>query len=81
VPLFADQARSRVCITSNAKFGFHKGAVLRQPTAGGPALFVKRFTPSHSRDISSWVRKHGGFPNRGFTVMDTSAAQHIWRHC
>jgi hypothetical protein len=43
--------------------------------------FVKRFTPQHSRDIAGWVGKHGGFPSRGYRVMNASAAKRIWQHC
>ena len=79
--IFADVARSRVCITSKAKFGFHKGYVLDQPTAGGRYRLVKRFTPSHSRDITNWVKNNGGFPTRGFNFMRASAAKQIWHPC
>jgi hypothetical protein len=79
--ILADEARSNVCVTSKARFGFHKGFVLEQPTAGGPMRFVKRFTPRHSRDVAGWVNRNGGFPNRGFRYMNASAAKHIWRGC
>jgi len=79
--ILADEARGRVCVTSKARFGFHKGFVLAQPTAGGPMHFVKRFTPQHSRDIAGWVGKHGGYPSRGFRYMNAGAAKRIWRAC
>lgn len=79
--ILADEARGRVCVTSKARFGFHKGYVLAQPAAGGPPRLVKRFTPGHSRDIAGWVRKHGGYPSRGFNVMGARAAKNIWRSC
>ena len=79
--VLADEARGWVCVTSKARFGFHKGYVLRLPTAGGPPRLVKRFTPSHSRDIAGWVRKNGGYPSRGFKVMTPRAAKQIWRPC
>lgn len=79
--ILADEARGHVCVTSKARFGFHKGYILDQPTAGGPLRFVKRFTPAHSRDIAGWVRKNGGYPSRGFNVMGPRAAKHIWRPC
>jgi hypothetical protein len=79
--ILADEARGSVCVTKKARFGFHKGYVLEQPTAGGPMRFVKRFTPQHSRDIAGWVSKNGGYPNRGFRYMNASAAKHIWRGC
>ena len=79
--ILADQARARVCVTSKAKFGFHKGFVLARPMAGGPPHLVKRFTPSHSRDVASWVKKNGGYPTRGFRVMGSSTAKRIWRSC
>jgi len=79
--ILADQARDRVCVTSRARFGFHKGLVLRRYTAGGPFRLVKRFNPSHSRDIAGWVNRNGGFPSRGFRVMGRSAAKRIWRSC
>lgn len=79
--ILADEARGRVCVTSKARFGFHQGFVLEQPTAGGPMRFVKRFNPSHSRDIAGWVGKNGGYPSRGFRVMNAGAAKRIWRPC
>ena len=79
--ILADQARGRVCVTSNAKFGFHKGYVLQVPVAGGQARLVKRFNPSHSGDIASWVKKNGGYPSRGYRLMRTNVAKKIWRSC
>lgn len=79
--IFADVARDRVCVTSKARFGFHKGYVLDQPTAGGRFQLVKRFTPSHSRDITGWVKRNGGFPSHGFNVMGARAAKQIWHPC
>lgn len=79
--ILADEARGQVCVTSKARFGFHKGYVLQQPTAGGPFRLVKRFNPSHSRDIAGWVKRNGGYPSRGFKVMGARAAKHIWRSC
>jgi hypothetical protein len=79
--ILADVARGRVCVTTKARFGFHKGYVLAQPEAGGPPRFVKRFTPSHSGDIARWVKRHGGYPSRGYKVMDGRAARKIWNSC
>lgn len=79
--IFADVARSRVCVTPNARMGFHKGYILAQPMAGGPARFVGRFNPSHSGDITGWLQKRGGFPTRGFRVMGARDAKRIWRGC
>jgi hypothetical protein len=79
--IFADQARDSVCITRQARFGFHKGYVMREPVAGRPTKPVGRFIPKHSRDIASWVEKNGGFPNRGYNLMNASAAKRIWRSC
>jgi hypothetical protein len=79
--ILADVARGRVCVTAKARFGFHKGYVLEEPMAGGPLRFVKRFNPEHSRDIAGWVKKHGGYPSRGFRVMSAGAAKRIWRPC
>jgi hypothetical protein len=79
--ILADQARKNVCVTSNARIGFHKGYVLAQPAAGGPAYLVKRFNPSHSRDISRWVTRNGGFPSKGFRVMGSGTAGKIWKRC
>jgi hypothetical protein len=79
--MLADQARARVCVTSRAKFGFHQGFVLAHPMAGGPMQLVKRFNPSHSRDVAGWVRKNGGYPARGYRVMGSRTAKRIWRGC
>lgn len=79
--ILADHARARVCVTSQAKFGFHKGFVMAHSMAGGPMRLVKRFDPSHSRDVASWVKKNGGYPARGFRVMGSRTAKRIWRSC
>ena len=79
--ILADEARGRVCITSNAKFGFHKGYALLRPTAGGEHYLVARFDPVHSRDIAGWIKKRGGYPTKGVRVMGADAAKRIWRKC
>jgi 2-oxoglutarate dehydrogenase complex, dehydrogenase (E1) component, and related enzymes len=79
--ILADQARNRVCVTSKARFGFHKGYELRRASAGGPIRLVRRFNPSHSADIAGWVSKRGGYPSRGFRVMQAGDAKRIWRGC
>lgn len=79
--ILADMARSRVCVTSRASFGFHKGYVLAVPADGSAMYLVSRFNPSHSRDISRWVAKRGGFPSNGFRVMPAKSAGRIWKRC
>jgi hypothetical protein len=79
--ILADEARERVCVTSRAKFGFHKGFVVTRSAVGGPAYLVQPFTPHHSRDIAGWVKKQGGYPDRGFRLMSGRVARHIWRTC
>ena len=81
--IFADVARERVCITRNASFGFHKATVLRaeQGRSGQRLRAVARRDPPHSRDIASWVRRNGGFPEQGMRTMDNRQAGQFWRRC
>ncbi len=83
--IFADIARSKVCITSRAKFGFHKATMLAVYSyADGSTARVEtlgRKDPPHSRDIARWVRRKGGFPANGVLVMSYREARRFWRHC
>jgi hypothetical protein len=79
--ILADQARRNVCVTANARFGFHQGYIVARPRGGGSAFLVGRFAPSHSRDIAGWVKRNGGYPSRGWRVMGAPTAQRIWRRC
>lgn len=77
--ILADIARSQVCVTSRARFGFHKGYVIGLHE--GRAYLLGRFTPRQSRDIASWVSKHGGYPSKGMRVMGSAQAGRIWKRC
>ena len=77
--IMADMARSNVCVTSRAKFGFHKGYVVA--VSGGKMYLLKRFNPSHSKDIARWVSKSGGFPSKGMRVMSNGSARKFWKKC
>lgn len=79
--ILADRARGNVCVTSNAMFGFHKSALVQQYGYGGPVKVVRRFDPKHSRDIAGWVKRHGGYPSKGFRVMSARDARRIWKPC
>lgn len=82
--VFADVARSKVCITDRAVFGFHKATLvsLRSLRSG---LVVKRqlavSDPPHSSDIARWVKQRGGFPRQGLRRMDSRQAAAFWRRC
>ena len=82
--IFADQARSRVCVTSRAQFGFHKARdIAVAPLRGGAMLYMElgRSDPPHSRDIARWVKRHGGFPSEGLLVMSAKQATQFWHRC
>lgn len=79
--IFADMARSRVCVTPRARFGFHQGYVVGQRLGSSSYYLMGRFKPTHSRDIARWVSKNGGYPKKGFRVMGVSSAGKIWRKC
>ncbi len=82
--IFADVARERVCVTERARFGFHKARLYAvEPARGGRATYreVAREDPAHSRDISSWVYRNGGFPDEGYLMMDARQAAQIWESC
>lgn len=78
--IFADMARSRVCITSRARFGFHKASILAVRSFGQSEL-IGRQDPPHSRDIAAWVKRKGGFPVSGLRVMSAKEAGRYWRRC
>lgn len=73
----ADKARPNVCVTPRAVFRFHRGYEIRTQ---GESRSITRFDPSslYSRDIRSWVDRHGGFPGRDAddqSLLDMSFAQ------
>ncbi|MEX0918058.1 MAG: hypothetical protein WDZ93_02790 [Candidatus Paceibacterota bacterium] len=70
--ILADKARSNVCITRHARFGFHK---VRNLKTGA------RTDPPQSKKITAWVNSHGGFPTEGVLVMKYSEAKQFWRTC
>jgi hypothetical protein len=78
--ILADRARRRVCVTNNAVFAFHMGRVMRFD--GSQMYATGDFRrPQHSRDIRTYVQKHGGFPREGFVVMRARDARAYWRSC
>jgi hypothetical protein len=82
--LFADVAREKVCVTSRARFGFHKSTSY-QVFAFRSGMQVYRELgqedPSHSRDIALWVQQRGGFPSQGLRIMSAREATQFWRRC
>ena len=82
--IFADQARSKVCITGRASFGFHKARQFAVHSLGnGKARYreMGRSDPPHSADIARWVKQNGGFPYEGLRVMSARQATKFWRRC
>lgn len=81
--IFADMARARVCITRRADFQLHKGRsfVPRKVANAERLVFVGYFDPPHSEDIASWVKQHGGFPEKGMLRLPYAEAAKIWRTC
>lgn len=89
--LFADLARPNVCVTENARFGFHK--MLKSQTYTSSSMFMnatisttvqtvqKREDPPHSQDIATWVNNRWGFPSYGLLVMKAEDATEFWPTC
>jgi len=74
---FADRARAHVCITPNARFGFHKASVYTADLSERLA----QVEPPQSPDILAWVAANGGFPTNGMRDMDANDAARFWRAC
>lgn len=71
---FADKARPMVCITPNARFGFHQGTIFQET--------IVHIILVHSPDIQEWVDKNGGFPGpESFNWMPFAAAKQFWPMC
>jgi hypothetical protein len=80
--IVADRIRSHVCITSNARFGFHKtwALVLR---SDGPAYSKPGFHKSwtYTPALQRWINKKGGEPVNGLLVMSSDEAAAFWPRC
>lgn len=81
--VFADEARTRVCVTPRARMALHKGlSYVRVRVANTEkSVFRSYFDPPHSPDVRAWVRSKGGFPKKGFIEMPHRVAATIWRPC
>jgi hypothetical protein len=80
--LFADYARSKICVTPWAVFGFHKGTHYNLATLSyGLPSSTLRFDPPHSGDIDGWVKVRGGYPYDGILWMSATEAVRFWRPC
>jgi hypothetical protein len=82
--VFADIARSRVCITDRAVFGFHKATLVSLRSLRNGRTVRRELAvsdPPHSADIARWVKSRGGFPRHGFTRMSAREAASFWRRC
>lgn len=81
--LLADLARSHVCVTGRALFGFHKYAKVIGFSSTG-ALFLDgttAFDPPHSTDIDRVVRNYGGYPLYEFKIIPATAFGNVWSRC
>jgi hypothetical protein len=81
--IFADLARSRVCITQMAVFYFHKAYYTDTRMVAGveQVIHTDLFDPPQSPDIDKAVRALGGYPADGFTSMPYAIAKDFWRTC
>ncbi len=71
-------AQPGLALPSKAKFGFHKGYVLDQPTAARPLPAREALYSVPLGGHPELGKKNGGFPTRGFNVMRAAAAKQIW---
>lgn len=83
---FADIARSNVCITRSAVFGFHMATYTTMFVKNGifPVtlpLFSAKILPTLRSDIMEWIEKNGGFKSKGFLLMDFKEALVFWPQC
>jgi hypothetical protein len=82
--VFADIARSKVCITDRAVFGFHKATLVSLRSLRNGRVLERQLgvkDPPHSRDIVRWVKSRGGFPRQGLRRMSARQAASFWRRC
>lgn len=80
--IVADRIRSHVCITSNARFGFHKtwALVIRSDGAAySKPGFHKSWT--YTPALQRWINKKGGEPANGLLVMSNQDAGAFWPRC
>lgn len=80
--IVADRVRSLVCITPNARFGFHKtwALVLRSDGAAySKPGFHKSWT--YTPALQRWINKKGGEPVSGLLVMSSAEAGAFWPRC
>lgn len=80
--LVADRVRPHVCITSNARFGFHKTWDLVIRSDG-----EEFYSPGHHKELiythalQRWINKKGGEPARGLLTMSNEEAGAFWPRC
>jgi hypothetical protein len=74
--LFADKARTHVCILKHAKFDFHLASIDGELDKNNPF-------PGNSGDIVDWVNRHGGYPEPGEEMlhMKYKDALTFWKPC
>jgi len=83
--IFADKARTHVCITPNAEFGFHQASLSligrNGEIVGSEPDFLQPL-PGNSSDIAKWVKAHGGYPSpEKLLVMPYAQALQFWNKC
>jgi hypothetical protein len=80
--LVADRLRPHVCITSNARFGFHKtwDLIIR---SDGQEFYApgRHHTLIYSSALQRWINKKGGEPAQGLLVMSNDDAGKFWPRC
>lgn len=74
--IFADKARTNVCITPRARFLFHKALNPLNGERSDPDSLL------HSSDIIRWVNDRGGFPSGNVLLeMSYEHAKDFWHTC
>lgn len=80
--LFADHARTQVCLGPKAQIGFHKWQRLRLARVGDEIKFVpERYDPTHSSDVDQLVRKSLGRYPLKVAHLHRHDALKVWQPC
>jgi hypothetical protein len=74
---------TRVCVTNEVVFGFHKAQPgwIRSASPEIQPYLLPLLDPWHSAAIRAWVERHGGVPLDGGRYMHANDAKQFWSSC